>query len=106
MTLAQFCRRYNLDRSTVFKLRRDGLGPDEIQIGRKILITHRAAVEWELQMTLRSNELRGVQRTHTPAPPAVHRPREAAGLPKKAAEPAKRPGRPPKVKPEAALAAE
>ncbi|WP_313818694.1 hypothetical protein [Cupriavidus sp.] len=54
MSIKQFCSRYGINRDTLLKLRRDGLGPDEIHAGRKILITYRAAAEWEVQMAARA----------------------------------------------------
>jgi|GEM_PF-2340398 len=53
MTIAEFCARYHINRVTLFKLRRSGLGPDTLQIGRKVLITFEAAKAWEARMTAR-----------------------------------------------------
>ncbi|WP_228938227.1 hypothetical protein [Paraburkholderia saeva] len=53
MTIAQFCTRYNIDRKTLYVLRRDGNGPDVLLIGKKVLIPFRSAAEWEARMTVR-----------------------------------------------------
>ncbi|CAG4903094.1 hypothetical protein [Paraburkholderia saeva] len=54
LSLREFCEAYGLNRATVFKLRREGLGPDELVVGRRILITHAAAREWEMRMQARA----------------------------------------------------
>ncbi|WP_143328040.1 helix-turn-helix transcriptional regulator [Caballeronia pedi] len=55
LTLAEFCEAYKIERSTLFKMRRDGIGPKEINIGRKVLITRSACIEWEQAMQARSD---------------------------------------------------
>lgn len=47
ITLLQFCDRYKLSRSTFYEMRKRGLGPREIHIGRRVLIAWRAIREWE-----------------------------------------------------------
>jgi hypothetical protein len=54
MRLAQFCQRYNVPLDSFFKLRRAGLGPEEIHVGKTILVTHRAAAAWESMMAART----------------------------------------------------
>ncbi|MBB5426170.1 hypothetical protein QF000_005394 [Paraburkholderia atlantica] len=56
MTIAQFCEIYHVSRVGLYKLRRHGLGPAELQLGRKVLITYAAAREWEARMTKRHTE--------------------------------------------------
>lgn len=54
MTIAEFCARYHINRVTLYKMRRDGIGPEVLLIGRKVLITYRAALEWQERMIERS----------------------------------------------------
>ncbi|MFL9936305.1 helix-turn-helix domain-containing protein [Paraburkholderia sp. RL18-103-BIB-C] len=54
MTIAEFCARYHINRVTLYKMRRDGIGPEVLLIGRKVLITYRAALEWQQRMIERS----------------------------------------------------
>ncbi|WP_368620535.1 hypothetical protein [Paraburkholderia sp. BR13444] len=35
-------------------MRRDGRGPDVVQVGRRVLITHEAAREWQEARTVRA----------------------------------------------------
>jgi hypothetical protein len=51
MTIAEFCKRYHINRVTLYKMRRDGTGPEVLSIGCKVLITYRAAHEWEARMS-------------------------------------------------------
>lgn len=84
MTLAEFCRRYSLDRSTLFKLRRDGLGPDEIMVGRKILIPNAAAAAWEARMMARTRMTKIAAARPAPAPAAEPEPQpRRRGRPRK-----------------------
>jgi hypothetical protein len=57
MTIAEFCARYHINRVTLYKMRRDGIGPNVLLIGRKVLITYRAALEWQENMIERSNSV-------------------------------------------------
>ncbi|MEM5312752.1 hypothetical protein [Paraburkholderia sp. JHI869] len=66
-TLAEFCQRYRLNRVTLFRLRRAGLGPEEIHAGRKVLISRRSALAWEAMMQARAREARSLNKqTETP----------------------------------------
>jgi hypothetical protein len=53
-TLQQFCERYHVSRRSLYNLRRAGDGPAEFRIGARVLITYRAAAEWEELMIRRS----------------------------------------------------
>ncbi|MEM5421304.1 hypothetical protein [Paraburkholderia ferrariae] len=53
-TMEQFCADYQFNRVTFWKMRKAGTAPDVILIGRKVLITHAAAAEWEARMIERS----------------------------------------------------
>ncbi|AUT75693.1 hypothetical protein C2L64_45980 [Paraburkholderia hospita] len=50
ITLLEFCDRYKLSRSTFYEMRKRGLGPGELHIGRCVLIAWRAIREWEVTM--------------------------------------------------------
>ncbi len=45
-TVKQFTQAYNLSRSTVYRMWRDGRGPRVLRVGRKVLISVEAAEEW------------------------------------------------------------
>ena len=59
MTIDEFCAKYRIARLTLYKMRHDGTGPDVIAIGRKLLITQRAALEWEQRRIERKPEATG-----------------------------------------------
>lgn len=54
MSVPQFCERYDITKPTFYKLCAQRLGPDVLKIGRRTLITHRSAAEWETRMMGRS----------------------------------------------------
>jgi hypothetical protein len=41
-----FCRRHEFGRTTYFAMRKAGLGPKEIRIGRVVRISTQAEAEW------------------------------------------------------------
>ena len=43
---ASFCRAHGLSESFYHKLKNEGLGPDELRLGSKVLITHESAARW------------------------------------------------------------
>jgi hypothetical protein len=45
-TRGEFCVAHRIGLSTYYCLRREGSGPDEIKIGRKVLITKESAARW------------------------------------------------------------
>src|SRR5262245_61474916 len=45
-TIETFCDANAMSESTYYALKRDGLGPREIKIGKKILISPEAEAEW------------------------------------------------------------
>ncbi|WP_429548593.1 hypothetical protein [Paraburkholderia youngii] len=59
LTVEEFCGRYRIERSSFFRMRRDGCGPDVLQIRRRVLITLEAAREWEARMTRRGGASNG-----------------------------------------------
>lgn len=46
MTIAEFCRRVRISRSTYFSLQLTGLGPRTLKIGRAVRISERALRDW------------------------------------------------------------
>ncbi|MGF6482095.1 hypothetical protein [Paraburkholderia sp. JPY419] len=53
LTVKEFCERYRIERGLLYRMRRDGRGPDVLQLGRHVVITIEAAREWETRMTVR-----------------------------------------------------
>ena len=43
---ASFCKAHGLSESFYHKLKNAGLGPTEMKVGSKVLITHESAREW------------------------------------------------------------
>ncbi|MEX3839860.1 hypothetical protein [Paraburkholderia sp. BR10882] len=56
MTQVEFCARYHIDRCTFYLMRKRGDAPDVVMIGRKVLVTYKAAREWERRMEERARE--------------------------------------------------
>ncbi|MEM5419834.1 hypothetical protein [Paraburkholderia ferrariae] len=49
-TQAEFCAAYGVNRVTFHRMEKAGTAPTTIRVGRKVLITRRAAREWEERM--------------------------------------------------------
>lgn len=45
-TIAEFCASHRIGQSKYYELRDAGIGPDEIRLGGKVLITVEAAQRW------------------------------------------------------------
>ena len=45
-SVASFCVAHGISESFFYKLKAQGLGPDEMRLGSRILITHEAAARW------------------------------------------------------------
>jgi hypothetical protein len=45
-TIAEFCRAHHISQSIYFKMRNLGLGPREMAVGSRRLISQEAAAEW------------------------------------------------------------
>jgi hypothetical protein len=45
-TMSEFCVAHRIGLNTYYRLRKAGLGPDEIHIGTKVLITRESAARW------------------------------------------------------------
>lgn len=50
----EFCERNNISRSTYYDLRRQGLGPKEMKVGKRRIISVEAAAEWRRAMEARA----------------------------------------------------
>jgi predicted DNA-binding transcriptional regulator AlpA len=49
-TLAQFCAAYHISRVHYYTLKEKGDAPQEMRLGRRVIITRRAAELWEERM--------------------------------------------------------
>jgi hypothetical protein len=49
-----FCASHGITKPTYYKLKREGLGPQEMRIARRVLISHESAVAWRAMMTART----------------------------------------------------
>ena len=45
-SISRFCARHDISRATYYNLRQAGLGPREMRIGTRVLITVEAAAAW------------------------------------------------------------
>jgi len=50
-TIPQFCDAYHFSRVHYYTLKQQGLTPRELRLGRRVVITRRAAEEWEDRMS-------------------------------------------------------
>jgi len=55
-TIPSFCKAHGLSQSFYHELRNRGLGPDELRLGSKVLITHEAAARWRAAREAQSAE--------------------------------------------------
>ena len=46
-TIPQFCDAYHFSRVHYYSLKKQGMAPAEIRVGRRVIITRRAAEQWE-----------------------------------------------------------
>ncbi len=49
LSVEDFCEAYNISKSFLYKLKREGKGPRMMRIGRRTLISAEAAREWQSQ---------------------------------------------------------
>ena len=54
-TIPEFCTAHRFSRSMYFKMKKAGLGPVEMHVGKRVIITHEAAAEWR-----RERQMEGV----------------------------------------------
>jgi hypothetical protein len=48
-SVEQFCAKHGISQSLFYKMRREGLGPEEIRLGVRVLISKEAAARWRAQ---------------------------------------------------------
>lgn len=49
-TIQEFCERHRISKSFYYELRKKGLAPAEMKVGRKRLISKESAIEWRHNM--------------------------------------------------------
>ena len=49
-TIQEFCEQHRISRSFYYELQRKGLGPAEMKVGRRRLISREAALQWRQHM--------------------------------------------------------
>ncbi len=49
-TIPQWCAAYHISRAHYYTLKEQGLAPNELRLGRRVIITRRAAEQWEDRM--------------------------------------------------------
>jgi hypothetical protein len=49
-TIPQWCAAYHISRAHYYVLKEQGNAPTELRLGRRVIITRRAAEEWEDRM--------------------------------------------------------
>jgi hypothetical protein len=55
-TIAEWCADKRISRSSYYNLKRAGLGPAELRVGVKIIITPEADAAWRQQMQARAQD--------------------------------------------------
>jgi hypothetical protein len=55
-SIGTFCRRNGISESFYFKLKAQGLGPREIKLGARVLITRESAREWRREREIAAQE--------------------------------------------------
>jgi len=53
-SIREFCAAHRLSESMYFKLRNQGLGPDEMEVGRRRLISYEAASVWRREREVKT----------------------------------------------------
>jgi hypothetical protein len=56
-TVDEFCRSNRISRSFYYKMRRLGIGPDEMRYGTIVRITHAAELAWQRRGEQRAREV-------------------------------------------------
>lgn len=49
LSIAQFCEAHNISEGFFYKLKRQGIGPREMKLGTRTLITFEAAAKWRAE---------------------------------------------------------
>jgi hypothetical protein len=66
LSIAGFCRAHGISESMYFKMRAQGLGPREMIVGTRKLISQEAASEWRAERELAAQKARHQRKTETP----------------------------------------
>ncbi len=45
-TIAEFCKAHSISPATYFKIKKTGLGPREMRVGSRVLISRESAAAW------------------------------------------------------------
>ena len=61
-SIRKFCKLHAISERFYFKLKADGRGPDEIQLGHRVLISREAAARWRAEREAESTGLTGHHR--------------------------------------------
>jgi hypothetical protein len=48
-SIASFCAAHGISQAFYFELRKQGLGPDLMKVGRRVFITHESAARWRIE---------------------------------------------------------
>ena len=59
-TIPQWCAAYHVSRGHYYTLKEQGLAPQELRLGRRVIITRRAAEQWEDRMTAQQSSIVGI----------------------------------------------
>jgi predicted DNA-binding transcriptional regulator AlpA len=49
LTIIQFCEAFGISEAFYYKLKRQGIGPKEMKLGTRILISMEAAAQWRTE---------------------------------------------------------
>jgi hypothetical protein len=57
-SIREFCKLHGISERFYFKLKADGRGPDEINLGHRVLISREAATRWRAEREAESGRAR------------------------------------------------
>lgn len=55
LTIPDFCKKNRISRGHYYNLKAQGKAPQELRLGRRVIIPHRCAQEWEAKMLAEQN---------------------------------------------------
>jgi predicted DNA-binding transcriptional regulator AlpA len=58
-TINEFCRRHGISRSTYYNAQRDGVGPQEMRLGNRVMISREAAERWRREREVTTADAMG-----------------------------------------------
>lgn len=91
-SIRAFCRAHALSEAMYFKLRSMGLGPDEMQVGRRRMVSIEAAAKWRLEREAAARAAAAPLACPSPKAPKQATPPEQAAFCIRRAMPRSRPG--------------